>query len=113
MPGYTVKVAYGTAIIGYDMFSNQVFARAPQNRAISAFGMTGSAAIGDAEIELMVDEVRIGNYFNTTGGATMPNFDDMVRLENLVIPGGAQIRAVVRDAAATNSLNITVSIEDI
>ncbi len=113
MPGYTVSIAAASATVGANLFANEVFERAPQNRAITAIGVAGSAAIGDSEIDLMVDEVRIGNYFNTRTGVAMPNFDDMVRLESLLVPGGAQVRAIVRDAATTNPLNITTQIEDV
>jgi len=112
MPGYTVSVAAAAALIGVDLFANEVFARAPQNRAISSIGIAGSAAIGDAEVDLLVDEIRIGNYFNTRTGVAMPNFDDIKQLENLSVPGGAQVRAVVRDAATTNPLNVSITLED-
>lgn len=112
MPGYTVSTDATSATVGVDLFANQVFARAPQNRAITSVGVAGSAAIGDAEIDLLVDEIRIGNYFNTRTGVAMPNFDDIKQLENLSVPGGAQLRAVVRDAATTNPLNISITVED-
>jgi len=60
----------------------------------------------------MIDEIRIGNYFNTTGGVVQPKFDDRIPLENLQVPAGAQLRFVVRDAAATNPINVQVVVED-
>jgi len=112
MPGYTASVAAATALIGVDLFSGEVWSRAPQNRVITNIGVTGSAAITDFEGDLMVDEIRIGNYFNTTAGVSQPKFDDKIPLENLQVPGGAQLRFVVRDAATTSPVNIALVLED-
>lgn len=111
MPNYTSSVAAATAIVNFDLFTGQVWARAPQNRAITGMGLAGSAAAGDAEVEVFIDEVRVGNFFNNKLG--FPNNDDLLPLEGLFIPGGAAIRAIVRDAPATNPLNAMVALEDV
>jgi len=111
MPNYLSSVAAAVAILDADLFTGQVWARAPQNRSLEAFALTGSAAVGDSEVELFIDEVRVGQFFNNK--LTFPNNDDLMELESLFIPGGAQLRAIVRDAATTNPLNAMVSLEDV
>ena len=111
MPSYSVLTAFGDAGIGVDLFAGEVWARTPQNRVITNIGVAGSTAAGDTELDLMVDEVRIGNYFNTTGGIVQPKFDDKIPLENLSVPGGAQLRMVVRDNPPAN-MTVALVVED-
>lgn len=111
MPNYTAAVAAATAIVGYDMFTGEVWARAPQNRILTGIAVTGSAVIGDAEVEPHIDEVRVSNFFNSK--LLLPNNDDLMTLESLGVPAGAQLRCIVRDAPATSILYVMVSLEDI
>jgi len=110
MPNYTASVTAAVAILDADLFTGQVWARAPQPRILEGFALRGSAAAGDTEVELFIDEVRVGGFFNNA--LTFPNNDDLMPLESLYIPPGAQLRAIVRDAAATNPINAMVSLED-
>lgn len=111
MPIYLASVAASTAIVGYDVFTGLVWSRAPQDRTLEAIGVKGSAAGADTELEIYVDEVRVGNFFNITTG--VPNNDDLLELESLFVPGGAQLRCLVKDAPATNPINVLVSLEDV
>jgi len=110
MPNYVTSVAAATAIVGADLMDGEVHARAPQDRTLAGVGLCGSAAIGDTEIELYIDEVRVGNFFNSK--LAFPNNDELLPLEALFVPAGAQIRAVVRDAATTNPINLMLALED-
>lgn len=111
MPNYTVGVAAATAVLDYDMFIGQVWSRQPQDRVITGLACCGSAVTGDAEVEVYVDEVRIGNFFNTK--LLLPNNDELMPLESLGIPGGAQLRGLVRDAPATSILYVMAALEDL
>ena len=111
MPNYMVSVAAAVAILDADLFTGEVWARAPQNRVLTGIGCRGSAAAGDTEFEVFIDEVRVGNFFNVSTG--FPNNDDLAPLESLGVPAGAQLRAIVRDAATTNPVNVMVALEDI
>lgn len=111
MPNYTVSVPAATAVVDADLFTGEVWSRAPQNRVVTGMGLRGSAAAGDSEIELFIDEVRVGNFFNNDLG--FPDNDDLLPLENLAVPAGAQLRAIVRDAPATNPLNGMIALEDV
>jgi len=55
--------------------------------------------------------VRIGSFFNSK--LLTPNIDDLVPLEALGIPAGAQLRGIVVDAAATSIVYAMVALEDI
>jgi len=80
---------------------------------VTAFGLTGSAVGGDTRVELAIDETRIGDFFNTRAGAgIVPNKDDMFAMERLFVPAGAQLRCVVRDAAATEIVRTAITLED-
>ena len=110
MPNYTASVTAAVAIVGADVFSGQVWARSPVDRILTGVGMTGSAVVGDTEVEAFIDEVRVGQFFNTA--LLLPNQDEIQDLEELFVPAGAQLRALVRDAAATNPIYISIVVED-
>jgi len=111
MPNFTSDVAAAAATIGTDLFSGEVWARTPQDRTLNGIAFTGSAVIGDAEIEVYIDEVRVGNFFNSA--LLTPQVDrDIQPLEALGIPGGAQLRALVVDAPATSIVYTMAALED-
>jgi len=111
VPNYISSVPAATAVLDADLFTGEVWARSPARRALNGVGCRGSAAAGDTEIQIFIDEVRVGNFFNNATG--FPNVDDLLPLESLFIPAGAQLRAVVIDAALTNPINTMVSIEEL
>jgi len=111
MPNWQASIAAAVAVLDADLFVGQVWARTPQNRVLSGIACNGSAAVGDTEIEVFIDEVRVGNFFNNKLG--FPNVDDLLPVENLFVPGSAQLRATVRDAATTNPVNVMVALEDV
>jgi hypothetical protein len=111
VPSYTASIAAAVALVGADLFTGEVWARSPVNRVLTGSALRGSAAAGDTEVELMIDEVRVSSFFNTTTG--FPNMDDLVPLESLFIPAGALLRSLVRDAATTNPINHMVSLENV
>jgi len=111
MPSYTVSVAAASAGVGVDLFDGEVWSRTPQNRVITGLACKGSAAAGDTRVEPMVDEVRVGDFYNNNTG--FPNIDDLIPLEGLLIPGGSLLRCVVRDAPATNPINIMISLQNV
>jgi len=100
MPTYTADNTAAVAVVGADLFNGKVWARSPVDRVLQGIAYTGSAVIGDTEIEVFIDETRIGSYFNSK--LLTPNIDDMFAVGNLGIPGGALLRAVVVDSAATS-----------
>lgn len=110
MGNYLTSVAAATAVLDYNLLRNQTEERSPVDRLLTGIALKGSAAAGDCEVEVKIDEVRVGSFFNT--GTGFPNMDDLLPLEDLDVPAGAQIQAIVRDAAATNPINLMVALED-
>jgi len=112
MPNFTADNTAAVAVVGADLFAGQVWARTPQDRVLNGVAYTGSAVIGDTEIEVYIDEVRVGSFFNSA--LLTPQVDrDVMPLESLGVPGGAQLRANVVDAAATSIVYCMVSLEDV
>lgn len=111
MGNFVSSTAAATAVVGFDLFSGEVWARTPNNRVLQGVGLAGSAVIGDAEVEFFIDEVRVSQMFNNS--LLFPDNDTLLPLENLFIPSGSQLRAVVRDAPATNVLNAMVAVRDV
>lgn len=111
MPNFTVSVAAAVAILNADLLTGERYKRTPQGRTLEGLALTGSAAIGDAEVEIFIDEVRVGSFFNNA--LAFPNNDHLLPLESLFVPGGAELQAIVIDAATTNPLNLMLAMEDV
>lgn len=104
---YEVSVAAATAVLGYNMFQNQSWVTSGRTRRIVGFAVTGSAAAGDAAVDLKVGQFVVSTKYNTTTG--FPTRDHMVPL-NAVVPAGELISCIVTDAPGTNPLNILIDI---
>ena len=111
MPNFTVSVAAATAVVDYDLFTDEVFARTPQARMVTAFALCGSAVVGDCKVELYVGETRIGAFYNNK--LAFPDNNDLLSLEGLYVPPNSQLRCIVRDAATTNPVNAMISVQDV
>lgn len=93
-----VSVAAATAVVGYDLLQNNPLQVVSYDRLASGLGLAGSAAALDTEINVFVDGVRYGNFFNTATGAVL--MDSHMQTVEIPIPAGAKISAVVTDAPA-------------
>jgi len=111
MGNFTASVAAATAVVGFDLFAGEVWARTPNNRILQGTALCGSAVVGDSEVEFYIDEVRVSQMFNIA--LLFPDNDQLLPLENLFIPAGSQLRAIVRDAPATSVLNAMVAVRDV
>lgn len=105
-----VSVAAASAVVGYDLTSGQLWAVQGRNRALTGFAMTGSAAAGDTKVSLYVDQVLVGEFYNTTTG--FPTKDHFYNL-NAFVPAGSKISIIVTDAANTNPINVVVQWTDL
>lgn len=105
-----VSVAAATAVLGYDLTTGTLWAVQGNRRVITGIAVTGSGAAGDAKIDLYVDQVKIGEFFNTTTG--FPTRDHFYVL-NSFVPAGSKISMIVTDAAATNPLNVVMQWADV
>lgn len=107
MPSYTVSIAAASAPLDTDLFANERFKEQPNDRVLQGAALTGSAAAGDASVDILIDETRIATLFNSR--TAFPDNDDLVPL-GIMIPAGAEMSAIVTDAPATNPINCRVDI---
>ncbi len=112
MPSYTTSVAAATAVVGYDLLTGEPQARSPKNRALMSIAFTGSAVIGDCKVDVYIDEVRVGSFFNSALLTPQTNRDRQM-LEALFVPAGAQLRVIVTDAPASNPVFVQLGLQDV
>jgi len=101
------SVAFGTAIVGYDVLIGVPEQRVSYPRTISAIGVTGGSAAGDCGVELWVDGIKRGTYFNTATGAAADKQRDLKDADTYV-PANALIQCKVIDAAPANTITISM-----
>ncbi len=109
---YTASVTAAVAVVGANVVANERWARSPVNRALTSAAYTGSAVIGDSEVDIYIDEVRVSGLFNSA--LLVPQVDrDMVPMGALFVPAGAELQVVVLDAAATSPVFFAANFEQI
>jgi len=112
MTSFTQLTAAATAVVGFDIMAGNNAARhktASRPRLITAIGVAGSAAAGDAAVDLYVGTVNCGTFYNTTGGAAkIPTSNADMKSLRIPVPPGAPISLVVSDAAATEILAVSL-----
>ena len=108
---FITSTAAATAVVGYDLLLNSQVSNSSQNRVLRGVALTGSAAIGDAAIDVYIDSVRVATVYNSK--LLAPNMDDVLPVDDLIVPAGAIIHAYVIDAPATNPLFCGLSLSQI
>lgn len=103
------SIAAATAALGYDLTTGQIWATSSSDRALTGFAMCGSAAAGDTKVDVYIDQVKIGEFYNSATG--VPTKDHFYPLDSFC-PAGAKISIIVTDAASTNPVIINVQWED-
>lgn len=103
------SVAAATAALGYDLTTGQIWTTSSNDRALTGFAITGSAAAGDTKVSVYCDQILIGEFYNTTTG--FPTKDHFYALDAYA-PAGSKISVIVTDAAATNPVNIVLTWDD-
>lgn len=101
------SVAYGTAVVGYDLLTGVPEARTGENRVISNVALTGGAAAGDCGIEVWVDSTKVGTYFNTGTSGAADRQRDLIPSDTFV-KAGALIQAKVIDAAPSGVMVVQI-----
>jgi len=96
------SIAAATAVIGYDLMGGNSLNQARHDRFLRAAGLAGSAAALDTEVEVFVDQEKVGNIYNAATGAVTR---DHMRSLGHYVPAGAQVRVMVKDAPVTNPIN--------
>lgn len=100
-----VSLAAAVAVLGVNLLADSPHRQAPQIRTLRSIGLAGSAAAGDSQVRVLVDQREIATVFNSATG--FPNRDDLKAVGER-IPGGSEVSVIVTDAPATNPLNLMV-----
>jgi len=109
MPISVVSVAAATAVLGYDLLSGRPdIASSGRNRVLRALGLTGSAAAGDASVDVKVGNVTVATLFNS--GTGFPTADAAKFPTSFNVPAGTPVSAIVTDAPGTNPLNLLIDL---
>jgi len=105
----TVSVAAAVAVVSYDLLTNRPDISSSQRaRVIRGLSLTGSAAAGDARVQVKVGATTVATLYNTATG--FPTQDASTFETQYHVPAGAAISVIVDDAPATNPLNLLIDV---
>lgn len=107
-----ISVAAATAVVGYDLLVGEWFQQMPDDRVLTGIGLAGSAAALDTLVELFVDTVKVGEFYNSAAGAVLMDAH-MIDLADIYVPGGSRIFVYVIDAPTTSPINLVLEWEEI
>ena len=103
-----VSVAFGTAIVGYDLFKDTIWQQAPYPRILSGVGLCGGAVALDSKASVYIGTVKVGEFYNSAAGAVLVN-QHMFSM-NAEIPAGDLIHCYVDDPAPSGNINVVVEL---
>ena len=103
-----VSVAFGTAVVGYDLFKDTIWQQAPYPRILSGVGVTGGTAALDTKVSVYVGTVKVGEFYNSAAGAVLVNQHMFAMNEE--VAAGDLIHCYVDDAAPANNINVVVEL---
>lgn len=102
LPSDTNSVAAATFVAGYNPFAGRIgLEQDGRPRRLTGFGMVGSAAIGEAKLDIYLDTEKIGTFLNQAATGTALTNDYMEDVDVLVHPN-QKVGGNVVAAAATN-----------
>jgi hypothetical protein len=85
---------------------------APYPRVVNAFGLVGSAAVGDFGVTMMAGNRKIGNWENSTlGAAKVPLALTDIKPCFLYVPAGAPLVIEADEDVTTNPAVMTISVQ--
>lgn len=99
-----VSIAAASATVDTDLFRDKTWRIAATARQLRGMAVAGSAAAGDTVLQLFVDQHLIGDFHNLATG--FPTRDHIVPLPGNYVPAGATVACIVKDAPATNPINV-------
>jgi len=104
-----VSVPAATAVLGYDLLTNRPdVTSAGRARVIRGLAVVGSAAAGDARVQVKVGAAVVATLYNTATG--FPTADAALFPTSYAVPAGSSISIIVDDAPATNPLNVLIDV---
>lgn len=111
----TVKEAAAASAVGTNLMAGHRMQIVPRYRRVSRIGVTGSAAAGDASVDLFYGDTYIGTFYNTTLGANILPLDgrDMMNVPSTwALSPNEPLNILISDAGATNILYVTLEIQE-
>jgi len=109
MPLTTISIPAATAVVNYDMLqTRQDVAIAGRARVIRGLSLTGSAAIGDARVQVKVGSNVVATLYNSA--LAFPTADGTSFATQYKVPASSPISIVVDDAPATNPLVVLIDV---
>jgi len=104
-----ISIAAATAVVGYDLLTNRPDIQGSGlARVLRALGLTGSAAAGDAAVDIKVGNRTVASLFNSDTG--FPKADADTFPTSYAVPAGSNVSVIVTDAPATNPLNLIIDV---
>jgi len=107
MPAVEVSIAAAVAVLDYNLLQNSPHRQASRMRTLRAVGLAGSAAAGDAQVAILINQTEVARVYNNATG--FPNADSLKHV-GAQVPANAEISVVVTDAPATNPLNLLLEL---
>lgn len=107
MAAVEVSIAAAVAVVGFNLLSNSPHRQASRTRNLRAAALRGSAAAGDTEIQVLVNQTEVARMFNTNTG--FPNRDDLKAI-GVNVPANAELSVIIVDAPATNPINFLMEL---
>ena len=100
------SIAAATAVVGYDLLSNDINQQSGGRRRIGRAGLAGSAAALDTKVGVFIGTNKVGTLFNVATGAVL--MDAHGRNIQAIVPADTEVHLYVEDAPATNPINYVV-----
>jgi hypothetical protein len=106
-----VHESAAASAVGTDLLDGHRGQQSGRMRVIKFAGLVGSAAEGDAAVDLYYGDVYVGTIYNSSEGANIAVKADADLKPvggGLICPANTPIHALVTDAGATNILALTL-----
>ena len=99
----SVSVAAATAALDADLLAGNTNKQSSAPRRLRGAALAGSAAALDTKVEIFKGSVKVGELYNSATGA--PTRDHLFPIGSHILPN-EEIQVLVKDAAATNPINL-------
>ena len=105
MPTIEINEASAGTALNTDLASGKRGAIEPVPRVLDGMAVLGSAAVGDAAVDLYLGDTYVGTYRNTST-TIAPDLQKDVQPVGYIIAPNEAIRLLVTDASVTTALRI-------
>lgn len=117
MPTDTIlEAAAATYAAGEDWLDGKHVAKSRYPRALRFIGLVGSAAIADMSVEVFIGDHRVGQFYNTSAGASkVPTANvDLIPVGRCpLIKAGTNLHVFTKTASGTNPGALTIVADEL